>query len=1812
MTEPVTLRLRADNGRFIAGVRESTKEVDKLGTAVDTAGKKSKTAATNGVNILDKGVANLNSSAKDLARTLAAGLGFASVAAGITLAITKARDFNAAIGEVSTLMSDTTGLDAQAKSLRQLAVAYGGNATQQAKAYYQAISAGSEAGAEALGVLTAANKLAVGGVTDVFTSVDGLTTILNAYGDKVESAAAVSDTLFVGMKAGKTTIAELSSAIGQVAPLAETLGIEFDELVASISAVTLGGIQTSVATTQLRAALTSILKPTSEAVELSEKLGLEFNSQALAAKGLQGFLQDVVAKTKGNRDEMAKLFGSVEGLGAVFALTGGQAEAFAGILDQMESKTGATEVAFGKMSETANFAFNRGKAAAEDLLITLGDRFLVALAPLAIAFADNIEDIADALTLATKVATAYVAIFVVIPGLYNLAAAAVTRYTAAIVANNLAMELGMVKQVTGITASIKQIGLLKAAGGALFAAFAGWEIGTYLREQFVEVRIAGVYMIESLMKSWEHLKAAGKITWEAIKFAALISIDVILESMSNMLRTVAELGEVEILGKRLFGGSADDVNALADSMSNLMDPLDNYVTATAAIAVARDKEIAQIETITSDMIEWELATEQAAKAQKNAAKATKDTTTTVTAQSVAVGKALENTKEELERIAAAGQEAWASLSAHLQVVYEFQESRAKLTEGYANEIELLSRSNEEREIGRDLLRYMGENYEYLTGLSKEAAAAELKHAEAVIRTGRAGIAAKERINDLVDEFGRLENIGLFGLLDSLADVREELADIAKKELLGEAFDPKRVAELQKTITGLNAQIMGDTLGSYQALLGAAQTFTDKGSRGFELMEKGMAALSIVQDIIALKAAVSAVLTQGQGDPYSAWARMAAMAAAVAPFLASIGQTLSSFGGGGGGPTVSERRQESQGRGTVLGDAEAQSESILNAVEITASASQELVGINRGMLNALNAMQAGIGNAAGSLARAGFADLDLSEAFGNSIPGVLGNILGSIFGGDQDLVDQGIIIRGGNFGNVSSNPNASSYQTIETDGGWFRSDRINDELEALSQSANTQIRLILESLGNAVREGALALGLSAEEINRAIDAFRIEEIRISTMDLTGEEAQKELEAAFSRIFDNLAGAVVPFIDQFQRVGEGLGETLIRVATSVQVMQEAVIQLGLGLETMDPERMAQISVALVDAAGGVEAFISGMQSFVANFASEEHRFMIAQDELLRAFAQAGLTLPDTREGMWDLMQSLDATTESGRQQIATLLRLADVADSYYNMLEQRAEDQADAAREAREAVLEELSRIAAMRAEAMGVYTTATSTYGAPRTARQTGQDTINRAFDQYIEKLTELGDPLNQIIELEGLRVDALERANAAIDAQINRTLDDIAFELNVDGLDEAERALAQINLRFNDYREQLVAQGATTEQLTRLEELRTEALDQATQAAEDAAYATQQLAMNWINFTDQTLVIIDSLRSSVQHLLNPQFVRWINDLTNLSMPSDAVLVSRTDALQMIGTEYSTRINEINQAILQAQADLSEMGGLGDQSARQALQNRIQQLQSLLAEVTGTMGDAIEYANELFTYQISNLLGTLRQEFGSNNPIDAINDRFDKLIEQATAWGASMEELAEIELYRIQAIEQAQEEAFQKQMDWIRSLRELSDSLLLDDALTTLTPAEQMEEARRQYESTLAAAMAGDENAQQNFESIAREYLDQLRSFYGSTDEYTMGFQGVLADIESLIAASGGDTEALVSALLGNNTVTDDEAEAVSTAVAPVVEELINLRQDTQEGFMAVVASLSSAGEKLDTVIIEQQNTVAELRALRDSGLVRTN
>ncbi len=392
----------------------------------------------------------------------AAVLGVGGLVSSLADTVAEARAFQVALAQVSTLMKDTAGLDRYVGQVKALARQFGGLPTDQARALYEILSAGSASAANAMDVLTQSNKLAIGGVTEVKTAADGLTSVMNSYGAAAGTAANISDAFFAAAAAGKTNIQELATYIGQVAPIAAQTGVSLDELMAAAAALTAGGIKTSTAMDGLRSVIAAVLKPSQEATEAADAIGLQFNAAALQSKGLAGFLADVQAKTGGSAQAMALLFGGVEALLPVMALGGSASSAFADAQAELQGKAGATEAAYAKMAGTAQQAADRVAAAAAVYRIDLGDRLLRVVQPAMQGLADNF----DAVAAAAEQTTAMLAAALVARGLGPLTASSLGA-AAAQIQLAMAVSAGAESYTTGARgAAARAAASLEAAQAA--------------------------------------------------------------------------------------------------------------------------------------------------------------------------------------------------------------------------------------------------------------------------------------------------------------------------------------------------------------------------------------------------------------------------------------------------------------------------------------------------------------------------------------------------------------------------------------------------------------------------------------------------------------------------------------------------------------------------------------------------------------------------------------------------------------------------------------------------------------------------------------------------------------------------------------------------------------------------------------------------------------------------------------------------------------------------------------------------------------------------------------------------------------------------------------------------------------------------------------------------------------------------------------------------------------------------------------------------------------------------------------------------
>ena len=351
----------ADMSQFEKGLRDMDKELKKAEKSL-------------------LGFKQIGTRMADMGKTLTMGLTLPIV--GIATAATKMGiDFNAAMANVGTLIpGNVQRVQELKKAVQDTAIAMGKSTADMADGLYQVVSAFGDS-ADTAGILEISAKAAAAGLATTTEAINLISAVTKGYGDtSLEAMRKTSDLAFTTVKLGQTTFPELAASIGRVTPLAATLGVEVSELFAgfaTLTGVTGGAAEVS---TQMRAILTAMMKPTKEMAAAIKSLGFNTAQSMVEQLGMTGALRALMGTTNGTQEAAGKLFGQVESLTAVFALTGGQADVFDSKMNELRNSTGATDRAFKDQTEGVNALGFQWKQAQQTMAVaaqTLGD----ALAP---------------------------------------------------------------------------------------------------------------------------------------------------------------------------------------------------------------------------------------------------------------------------------------------------------------------------------------------------------------------------------------------------------------------------------------------------------------------------------------------------------------------------------------------------------------------------------------------------------------------------------------------------------------------------------------------------------------------------------------------------------------------------------------------------------------------------------------------------------------------------------------------------------------------------------------------------------------------------------------------------------------------------------------------------------------------------------------------------------------------------------------------------------------------------------------------------------------------------------------------------------------------------------------------------------------------------------------------------------------------------------------------------------------------------------------------------------------------------------------
>lgn len=449
-----------------------------------------------------------NSFGKVAKQAKTAGLGLmgfgAAASGGIGIAARAAANLDDEMRNINTMMGLSDNEFANMKdSVVELSKTVPQSSEALAQGLYGVISAGVPAG-EAMAFLETSAKAASAGLTDTETAVSGITGIIKTFGLEFTDAELVADKLFTTVRLGQTTFEELSSSIGSVAPTAAAAGVNLDELMATYATLTGTTGNAAEVSTQLKAALSNVIKPSKEAQEMAAALGIEFNQQALESQGLQGFLETLADATGGNIETMGKLFGSTEALNAVMALTGTQSDTFAAKLDEMQNSAGAMTAAFEEQSKSMGVRWQLMKNNIMAVVTAIGDQFLPTAIKLTSWLANTITQFTEAHPNLAKFAALTLGVAAAV-GIVGGPLLMLIGFIPTIVAG-FTMLIGVTRtlSVTMMLLSANPIGAVIAAIGALIvisiAIYKNWDdISAFLKKTWANVSELAVKVFNAIV-----------------------------------------------------------------------------------------------------------------------------------------------------------------------------------------------------------------------------------------------------------------------------------------------------------------------------------------------------------------------------------------------------------------------------------------------------------------------------------------------------------------------------------------------------------------------------------------------------------------------------------------------------------------------------------------------------------------------------------------------------------------------------------------------------------------------------------------------------------------------------------------------------------------------------------------------------------------------------------------------------------------------------------------------------------------------------------------------------------------------------------------------------------------------------------------------------------------------------------------------------------------------------------------------------------------------------------------------------------------
>jgi len=336
----LVVKIAADISSLSKGLQSAQKQIQKVASSFTKAGTKLTASIT--------------------APLIALGGTAVKISADFQQSMANAASVAGATGEELQEMTDLA---------REMGAKTVFSASDAADALYYMASAGYKVDQMASSIEATLN-LASATQSDLAFTTDTVISALNQFGLEASEAERVTNVYAAAIGASMASMDKLSTSMGYIGPVANSLGWEIEEVTGALSVLYNAGYDGSTAGTSLRQALVSLMNPTSSAVAVFEELGVNLEDLDPVSNDLASIL-DTLSDAGMTTAQAMEVFGARAGPGMLALMSaGGDA-----VRDMTAAVTGtnkATEMAETQL-DTLSGQLKIMKSMLEEVALQFGD-----------------------------------------------------------------------------------------------------------------------------------------------------------------------------------------------------------------------------------------------------------------------------------------------------------------------------------------------------------------------------------------------------------------------------------------------------------------------------------------------------------------------------------------------------------------------------------------------------------------------------------------------------------------------------------------------------------------------------------------------------------------------------------------------------------------------------------------------------------------------------------------------------------------------------------------------------------------------------------------------------------------------------------------------------------------------------------------------------------------------------------------------------------------------------------------------------------------------------------------------------------------------------------------------------------------------------------------------------------------------------------------------------------------------------------------------------------------------------------------------